>query len=272
MSIFTKIAIPRPNSARPTTASTAGRKSSFGQFGSTVNQGPDLIQNVTSTFSTIQQELNNDSLLRILNFDNQLLENKAIVLSENGDLNGIQNLLSNGLDMSKCKGLNGFTPLHHASNRGHAQIVAELLKHNVAIDIQNDFGETPLHLAVYAGNILIVDQLIDKGANINARNNDNETPLFYASRKSMPAIVRLLLQRGADVNAQDKYGDIAIDHATNINTKKAFDSKAIDSNSSNLNFGYDHLHLIFSYLTLNDILNNVALKTKGNNTFKNIKF
>ncbi len=59
--------------------------------------------------------------------------------------------------------MGGFTPLHHACNRNHADMVNELLKLNVNINATNDNNETPLHLAVYNGSMLIVEQLLDRG-------------------------------------------------------------------------------------------------------------
>ena len=56
--------------------------------------------------------------------------------------------------------IKGFSPLHHACNRGHSAMVFELLRLCVPIDVRNDSLETPLHLAVYSGNLLIVDQLL----------------------------------------------------------------------------------------------------------------
>ena len=54
--------------------------------------------------------------------------------------------------------MGGFTPLHHACNRDHADMVNELLKLNVNINATNDNNESPLHLAVYNGSMLIVEQ------------------------------------------------------------------------------------------------------------------
>jgi len=64
-----------------------------------------------------------------------------MLCAEKGDLNGILDLVSNGLDIQKCRGLNGFTALHHACNRGHAKIVAELIKFKIPVNCINDSGE-----------------------------------------------------------------------------------------------------------------------------------
>ena len=40
----------------------------------------------------------------------------------------------------------------------------------------------------------------------------------------MPAVVRLLLQRNARTDIKDKYGDLAIDHATDTRTVNSFET------------------------------------------------
>ena len=65
------------------------------------------------------------------------------------------------------------------------------------------------------------------GADIDAINNDGESPLFYAARKALPAVVRLLLQRNASMDIKDKYGDIAIDHATESRTIQSFQAQSL---------------------------------------------
>lgn len=64
-----------------------------------------------------------------------------MLCAEKGDMKGILRVISSGLDASKCRGLNGFTPLHHACNRGHADIVCELIKLKVPVNAVNNSGE-----------------------------------------------------------------------------------------------------------------------------------
>jgi hypothetical protein len=161
----------------------------------------------------IQRELGKDnSLLKIMNADNFYLSNEVIMMCEAGDDSGLKRIVADGFDILQCRGLNGYTPLHHACSRGHAIIVFEVLRLKVPVDATNDNGESALHLAVYAGHILITEQLLDKGASIDLQNSEGETPLFYAARRSQSAIIRLLLQRGADVRINDRFDETAIDH------------------------------------------------------------
>jgi hypothetical protein len=222
------------------------------QSNSISHQAPDL--GVDTNASIIGKEIGNDGLLRILNTENLHLSNEVLMYAEKGDLASIQRLHKAGKDVVHCKGLGGYTPLHHACNRGHALVAAELLRLNAAIDSKNDNGETPLHLAVYAGNILIVDQLLDFGADINAVNKEGETCLFYAARKAQPAIIRLLLQRGVDATLRDELGDLAEEQAADKSSQKAFQSHLIVESFSFHPLQYSDLLRVLSYLNVNDTL------------------
>lgn len=251
-------------SSRPTTAAlsrpgTSSGRMNLTQSNSISHQAPDITSE--SNDSIIGREIGNDGLLRILNSDRLHLTNEVIMYSERGDIASLQNLHLSGIDIVSCRGLNGYTPLHHACNRGHALVAAELLRLNATIDCKNDNGETPLHLAVYAGNILIVDQLLDFGADINALNNEGETCLFYAARKGQPAIIRLLLQRGADATILDNYDERASDQAKDSSTLKAFDTTTIVETSSHP-LQYSDLLKIFSYLKVMDVLRCACVSSK----------
>eukprot|EP00428_Durinskia_dybowskii_P086013 CAMPEP_0170444502 /NCGR_PEP_ID=MMETSP0117_2-20130122/48563_1 /TAXON_ID=400756 /ORGANISM="Durinskia baltica, Strain CSIRO CS-38" /LENGTH=177 /DNA_ID=CAMNT_0010705317 /DNA_START=63 /DNA_END=593 /DNA_ORIENTATION=- len=176
MSVFSfgnGMELSRPTTAGASRPGTSSGRRNLAQFNSTSNQAPDLGGDTKD--SIVGREIGNDGLLRILATERLHLSNEVIIYAEKGDLKSIQSLHKAGKDVVHCRGLNGFTPLHHACNRGHALVAAELLRLNALIDSKNDNGETPLHLAVYAGNILIVDQLLDFGADVNVQNNEGET-------------------------------------------------------------------------------------------------
>lgn len=181
--------------------------------------GPDLLTDPTFT---LENEVCNDFLLRILSSDQSKLNNEVIKLSEKGDVRSLKRIIDSGIQVSNCTGLDGFTPLHYAANRGHIDVVLLLIRASHPIEKCNEAGETPLHLACYVGHLLIVEQLLDCGANIDARNKYGETPLFYASRRGMALLVRLLLQRGADYTIRDDSGDTALDHTDDAKTLSAF--------------------------------------------------
>jgi hypothetical protein len=202
--------------SRPGTAKST-RSLANGQY-----SGPNLLTDPTLTLGT---QIENDSLLRILSSDQSQVTNEVIMLSEKGEARSLKKLIERGVQISSCIGLDGFTPLHHAANRGHINVVLVLIRAQHPIDQPNDAGETPLHLACYVGHLLIVEQLLDCGANINSRNRYGETPLFYATRRRMPLLVRLLLQHGADPNIQDDSGDVAADHTDDPKTLSLYSER-----------------------------------------------
>ena len=191
-------------------------------------------QHLLNPEAALRNELTSDSLLRILTESDAQRDNEIMLLAETGNLSGITVMIEGGFNFSKVRGLNGFTPLHHACNRGHGAVVSELLRaHPLLLHALTDTGDSPLHLAVYAGNMLTVEQLLDRGADIDCSNNDGESPLFYAARKAMPAVVRLLLQRGANANLRDRFGENPEEHAADAHTKRAFLSQSIVAEDRN---------------------------------------
>lgn len=204
---------------------------------------------------TIQRELGTDSLLRILSEPNVKTSNDIIYFAERGDSNGVKRMIEERIDVIKTRGMDGFTPLHHACNRGHVQITSMLLVAGMDVDCTNNTGETPLHLATYMGHLLIVEQLLDCGANINARNCYGETALFYASRKGYPALVRLLLQRGANASIIDSNDEVALDHAFDRRTAESFDiaGRSASSGSAVQRISHSALQRIYSFLTTKEI-------------------
>lgn len=139
-----------------------------------------------------------------------LLKNTLLSLaSQNGCVNVVESLLSNGADF-KVTNNNLETPLHLASKNGHADVVKSLLddenvikslfENSHILSPRNKDFETPLHLALHKGHVSIAKFLIEKGADVNAVANLKLTPLHLAVEKSYLEIVRLLIEKGADVN------------------------------------------------------------------------
>ena len=63
----------------------------------------------------------------------------------------------------------GFSPLHHAAQRGWVQIVAYLLERHADPCIADGQGWTPLHLAAQKGHLPVVRLLVEYGAKIDAK-------------------------------------------------------------------------------------------------------
>ena len=208
----------------------------------------------------MQPSSSSGSFLRILAEDEAKMSFRAIALAEQGDRDRLLELLGKGLKLRDCRGLFGYTCLHHACNRGHMRVVAELLKHEADVDARSDSGESPLHLACYAGQLLIVDMLLDKGAEVDAMNAYLETPLFYAAKRGMPAVTRLLLQRGADPSLENQFGDRAADVAKDERTRIELNYRHVPQQNEYLSF--DVLLLVFTYLTPREVCRSACVSGK----------
>jgi hypothetical protein len=215
--------------AYATAAAPSGGGGLVGRRKKLLEAGRREVDSAASTVSRekndaiLRQEISGDSLLRIMTENQASVNNKVITMSENGDLQGLQAFIDLGshFKWDACRGLNNYTPLHHACSRGHLHVTASILTAAPTIlHSMTSSDETSLHLAVTQTNgqpeginLLLIALLIDKGADVDAQTKDGETPLMYAARKGAGAAVRLLLGRGAKVAVEDKYGDTAADYA-----------------------------------------------------------
>ena len=95
---------------------------------------------------------------------------------------------------------NGFTPLHHAAEKGHIKVVRLLLDTKGSeINTQSKSQSTPLWLATRNGHEAVVKLLVNKGANLEAKDSDGWTPLFGAAENGHEAVVKLLANKGANL-------------------------------------------------------------------------
>ncbi len=122
----------------------------------------------------------------------------------------------------------GMTPLHIATQRGHLELVAELLSAGAKINEPTRNGDTPLFLSFenddQEDHFPIKYFLILNGADVNARNARGipfliayldetiSTSLWYHGY-----LVRQIILAGADLNAQDNQGLTALHYAVKYN-------------------------------------------------------
>ena len=125
-----------------------------------------------------------------------------------------QHLLDHGADIQK--GHCGWTPLHEASEHGHADIVHLLLSRGAKHGAKNNDGYTSLTLAARQGHVDVADELLGFGkADVNAPGINGWTALEEASLHGRLEFVKLLLGKGAIVDTFDSGGGSAIAHAIN---------------------------------------------------------
>ncbi|MFJ5770330.1 ankyrin repeat domain-containing protein [Psychrobacillus sp. NPDC093180] len=167
----------------------------------TNNQGDTAVMaatqknNVDTVKILIEQGADID--IRNNNMDNVLLYSGA-----EGLLEIVKLAIQAGADTTITNRFGG-TALIPASDRGHVDIVEELLT-NSDIDVNhlNNLHWTALLEAVILGDGRenyqeIVQLLVDHGADVNISDRDGVTPLEHAKRRGFKEIERILKETGA---------------------------------------------------------------------------
>ena len=175
-----------------------------------------------------------------INIRDNRLDNPFLYAGAEGLLDILKLTIDAGAD-TKLTNRFGGTALIPASERGHVEIVQELLtRTDVDVNHVNDLGWTALLEAIILSNggerhQQIVQLLVDHGANINIPDKDGVTPLEHAQMRGFTEIerilnnaqardmqlitaagqgdietVRQLLAQGANVHARDETGKTAL--------------------------------------------------------------
>ncbi|MGI9503555.1 MAG: ankyrin repeat domain-containing protein, partial [Geminicoccaceae bacterium] len=77
--------------------------------------------------------------------------------------------------------MQGWTPLHVASEAGHVNVVRTLFALGAKVDKTDELGGTPLQTACHKGHVDIVRMLLAGAANVNLADKLGWTPLFHAA-------------------------------------------------------------------------------------------
>ena len=193
-------------------ATTSGAGTSSGGFGGVL--GSTIMSSLTKISNTLKEEASNDPFLCALNARQEAAADILLLSAEKGELPAVEAALNAGVDPNRVAGRNGFTPLHHAVQRGHVPVTRLLLQQGRAgvNAATSDTLETPLHIAAFHGHLELATMLLDCGADPNARDSDGETLLFVAVRRgNCPPVTDLLLSRRADPSLRNRFNEIAID-------------------------------------------------------------
>ena len=118
---------------------------------------------------------------------------------ENGNLNQLKQLLSNGLAVNQDLGNDG-TPLIIAVQNGNQLAVEYFLQQGADVNLKSETDGTALITAALHNNLALVKYLHQHGAEIDAITQHAETALISASRAGHFEIVKYLVEHGADVN------------------------------------------------------------------------
>jgi parallel beta-helix repeat protein len=105
-------------------------------------------------------------------------------------------LLRNGADVNQQLS-GGWSALHMAEKHASVEILKILLEEeNVNVNITADEGCTPLHHAAENGHDEIIELLLSNGAEINLRDQEGRTPLARAIEEEKSLTVELLRKHG----------------------------------------------------------------------------
>ncbi len=106
------------------------------------------------------------------------------------------------------------TPLHHAVQGNHEDMVRLLLRHKATPDIGNRKGWTPFRWAVRYGYRSVARPLAENKVEIDAQDTHRGTPFTWAVEYKQLELVKLLLENGWDVDwTAAKDGWTALRHA-----------------------------------------------------------
>ena len=117
-----------------------------------------------------------------------------------GRLDDVQQLLDAGTVRASTKDSRGWSPLHYASQNGHAAIVDLLLERDYDPQIETTRDkDTPLHLACANSHTDVVFLLLDRMPEGRLRKNKSgNTPLHVACKVGCIEIVKALLEAFPD--------------------------------------------------------------------------
>jgi ankyrin repeat protein len=118
-----------------------------------------------------------------------------------GSLDMLKLTLTSGGDVHSKDSYNG-TGLIRAADRGHVEIIAELLKTDIEIDHVNRLGWTALLEAIILGDggprhTEVVRLLVEAGADVNLADGGGITPLTHAQQRGFEEIAWILQTAGA---------------------------------------------------------------------------
>merc|ERR1712039_1022168 len=115
-----------------------------------------------------------------------------------GELIGIELQISRGVRTTQ-----GRTPLHCASQSGHAGVILLLLHARAEVQAKAALETTPLHVAAHGGHLEGVASLLGAAADVNSRQKyglgDGHTVLHAAAERGHTEVVAAVLRARANM-------------------------------------------------------------------------
>ncbi|XP_043939976.1 uncharacterized protein LOC122811894 [Protopterus annectens] len=154
---------------------------------------------------------------------------------------------SASIDSSDFTVCDDWTPLHHAAELNHSEILSLLLDAGACIDAGTALGDTPLSIASAASAANAVELLLSRGANVNCQVDMHA--LHMAAAYADPEVMCMLIQYGAHLNVQTKDGRTPLHYAIdkwNLCSVPKLLSAGADPNIQD-SLGRSPLHCIFMF-------------------------
>ncbi|XP_061875441.1 ankyrin repeat and death domain-containing protein 1B isoform X2 [Colius striatus] len=123
-----------------------------------------------------------------------------LLASEKGHVDMVNNLITLKLFTSE-KDKEGNTALHLAAKNGHNEVVEILLELWEDVNDLNQNGETPFYLSVEGGHEKCAELLLEAGSDINVLTQQKNSPLHLAVINSHLPVVKSLLDASHDINS-----------------------------------------------------------------------
>ncbi|KAJ9587145.1 hypothetical protein L9F63_019333 [Diploptera punctata] len=144
-----------------------------------------------------------------LNEENNIITyNPKYTGSETMNWDIVKLLIEHGADKMTCD-RDGDTLLHYAIEQGGIDIINQLLRAGIHVDVRNDIMQTPLHLAVLQRNCEVIKYLVEKGADLKTCDNEGNTLLHFAAEFKSMDTIKYLLDSGVNTNVTNNQMETA---------------------------------------------------------------
>ncbi|GHM58644.1 MAG: hypothetical protein sL5_07220 [Candidatus Mesenet longicola] len=167
-----------------------------------------LLNHIKSAFKSIMDEEGVSNILERFEKEEvqivlNVIDSRGNILlyyaAQKGHENVIEELIKAGADVNAI-GEDNSTPLHQAAAGGYDNIVVKLIEAKADVNTIDKNINTPLHQAAKNNHKSVVRVLLDQKANISVRDDCGYDPLYLAVTEDHQDIVELLIKGGADIN------------------------------------------------------------------------
>jgi ankyrin repeat protein len=132
-----------------------------------------------------------------VNVQDDSQQSAYLISTSEGYLDLLLLTLAAGADVTSLDSYHGIG-LIRAADRGHVEIIEELLKTDIAIDHVNRLGWTALLEAIILGDggprhTEVVRLLVEAGADVDLADSNGVTPLEHARKRGYETMVEILV-------------------------------------------------------------------------------